>query len=50
MKIKIQFKINDNTQKFNMFLTIYDIIIQIKSYIFIFLYVYQQLWPGTCLD
>ena len=36
MKIKIQFKINGNIKQFNLFLTIYDIIIQIKSYIFIF--------------
>ena len=36
MKIETQFKINGNTQKFNMILTMYDIIIKIKSYIFIF--------------
>ena len=36
MKIETQFKINGNTQKFNMILKMYDIIIKIKSYIFIF--------------
>ena len=36
MKIETQFKINGNTQKFNMILTMYDIIIRIKRYIFIF--------------
>ena len=36
MKIETQFKINGNTQKFDMILTMYDIIIKIKSYIFIF--------------
>ena len=36
MKIETQFKINGNTQKFNIILTMYDIIIKIKSYNHIF--------------
>ena len=36
MKIETQFKIDGNTQKFNMILTMFVIIIKNKSYILIF--------------
>ena len=36
MKIKVQLEVNGNTQKFYMFLTVNDIIVQFESYAFIF--------------